>query len=469
MFPWNGYDTGAVDAATSVMPTFTWSAVTGATSYQIELSVSCAVASSCDLGDPTLLGSASAYTPAMPLAAQHSEPVGNRWFWRVGACNDVDCTWSDVRYLNVGRLASDFDGDGRSDLEIGTSASELWQFRDGAGSGTIVDNYGSGFGLAVSTGDFNGDGYGDLAVYADGTQKQGAIIFIPGGNPVPVVIAGSTPGAQYGLTSLSPGDLDGDGFDDLVVITDKNVSVLPGGPTGFGSASSLMAMGDMVYANGFSGVGDVDGDGYPDFAVASAGGPVTLFYGPLSSNRSAQIPPPNDESPWGVAITGGDIDGDGFSDVIISANTAAGNGIIYAFHGGPGGVSTVPQQLFATTTSGPAFGQALLYRREGTSFAIAIGDRTQAWVSYDLAPPSEIPNQQTGSTTFGTPLGGGDFAGSGHDSLVIGGTGDESASHGQSCGAVYMFDVDATGALSGHQLDAPDCLANEQFGVAISH
>jgi hypothetical protein len=431
--------------------------------------VSCAVASSCDLGDPINV-SATSYTPKTPLAARTSAPAGTRWFWRVGACNGADCTWSDVRYLNVGRLANDFDGDGRSDLEIGTSDSELWQFRDGSGSGLLI-SAGSDFGLAVSTGDFNGDGYGDLAIYADGFAAEGQIFSLLGGDGHTLTeTATGTTNMRFGMSSLCPGDLDGDGFDDLVVITDKTVVVYPGGSAGFGSATSVMAMGDLGYANGFSGVGDVDGDGFPDFAVASDGGPVTLFYGPLSSNRSTPIAVPNNESPWGFAITGGDIDGDGFSDVIISGNTAGtGSGIIYAFRGGSGGVSTVPMQLFTSITTDAHFGDTLLYRREGSAFALGIGDRSQAWVAHDLTSVTDIPDPQTGSTTYGAQLGGGDFKGSGYDSLVIGAIGDNSMTTQQSCGAVYSFDVEQSGALGGHELDAPDCAPGEEFGIAISH
>ncbi|HEY1547303.1 MAG TPA: hypothetical protein VGG28_05765, partial [Kofleriaceae bacterium] len=101
MFPWNGYDTGAVAASTSVMPTFSWAAVGGAMTYEIELSSKCSVATmqSCSALDDDLmtLDGATSYTPLMALDTAKSAPVGERWFWRIAACNGAGCNWSDVR------------------------------------------------------------------------------------------------------------------------------------------------------------------------------------------------------------------------------------------------------------------------------------------------------------------------------------------------------------------------------------
>ncbi|HEX4452736.1 MAG TPA: VCBS repeat-containing protein [Kofleriaceae bacterium] len=478
-FPWNGYDTGS-PSGDGQQPRFSWPAGDVRETYEIELSPSCDVATmqTCTFGDtmPVPLGSVTSYVVPMPLAISKVAPVGARWFWRLAACNGSDCSWSDVRYLDVGRLANDHLGVGTSQIAVGSETGEVFVFRSAATVDAIsTAAYGAHFGLAASIGDFDGDGFGDLAVYADGSGSDGVLVLEYGGpSRAATTIENATvmAGEQFGLASMSPGDLDGDGYDDLVVVTATVVSEFRGGSGGLSMPPSAQYNAEgtsTTFGLGFSGVGDVDGDGFPDFAVATDGGALVLFYGPLESGRMMSVAAPNATTAWGQAITGGDINGDGFSDVIASGVDSSTGGVVYAFYGGADGLQASPVQLFGNVTHGDAFGQALVYEPEGSGFAIAVGDDTRATLFYGagqteslLAPAGPI------TPMYGSVLGGGDMAGSGFSNIVVGSPGDMFETN--ACGEAYAFSVDPTGLVSAPSLalTPSDCVTGEQFGVAVS-
>jgi hypothetical protein len=186
--------------------------------------------------------------------------------------------------------------------------------------------------------DFNGDGFGDLTV---GVQETGAptaneVRFFPGG---PQGLA-STP-AQTLTGSIfsaqeagSAGDLDGDGFADLVVwnspqlglagLQSSTVTVYRGGSAGLSSPVTFAAP-DVVFGNQMRvlSAGDVNGDGYGDLLVGGANVAELFLGGPtgVSTTPVEMLAPP---TPAGVApdarwpIGNGDFNGDGHPDAVIS-------------------------------------------------------------------------------------------------------------------------------------------------------
>ncbi len=231
------------------------------------------------------------------------------------------------------------------------------------------------FGTSVSTaGDVNGDGFSDVIIGSplyDGPASESGRIFVYHGSA-----AGLSPVENwkhdgpahldlYGTSVSSAGDVNGDGYDDVIAGAPENddgginagkVHVFHGGPGGLG-APSHTSDGTQIEAQWGAAVayaGDVNGDGYADVLVGSPryddafpdGGMVTLLYGSptgvsLSGSWSFVGNAHGMWLGWSVA-TAGDVNADGFSDFVVGA---PGSDLAYVFLGGPTGPAAVPAAI----------------------------------------------------------------------------------------------------------------------------
>ena len=345
--------------------------------------------------------------------------------------------------------AGDVNGDGYDDVIVGA-----WRYDTGeTDAGAAFVFYGSANGITDATpatanariesdqadselgenvagaGDVNGDGYADIIVGApryDGgeTDSGAAFVFLGSASG----IADATPagaharigsgqaGANMGVNVAGAGDVNGDGYDDVIVgawrydasQTDEGGAfIFHGSATGIASGTPATARTRLLAGQAgaqmgvsVAGAGDVNGDGYDDVIVGAntldAGetdeGAAFVFLGSASgiadatpATASTRIEGNQPEAWMGVSVAGaGDVNSDGYDDVIVGARRydagETDEGVAFVFYGSASGI----------TDGTPATARTRL-----------AGDQAGAWMGHSVA-------------------GAGDVNGDGYDDVIVG-------------------------------------------------
>jgi hypothetical protein len=167
-------------------------------------------------------------------------------------------------------------------------------------------------GRPVAIGDFNGDGYDDIAIGSSlGDEFEVYLSDGHGGFSGPLSVPEISPD-RTPPNSIAAADVTGDGKIDLIEpdTSDGSIYVFPGLGNGqFGTPLKYFAFDDPLTVA----VGDVNNDGYPDVLVASSGRVSVLLGGPTGLHGAS--------ASYGVglnitSIALGDVNGDGNLDVI---------------------------------------------------------------------------------------------------------------------------------------------------------
>jgi hypothetical protein len=402
------------------------------------------------------------------------------------------------------RVHSDFNGDGWSDLAVGSPDEDSTaadagsvQISFGGSAGLahdtvrtitqttfgFADDDGDRFGAALTTGDLDGDGYADLAIGAPGeavqSQDGAGMVFLLYGSPSGLVTRGTTfvrqgnwsytkagwvglketpeAGDHFGA-ALATADFDGDGEDDLLV----------------GSPDEDLSVGTVTYA---------------DAGVAQV---VPGGVGGLDLSRDIGVQWPAHSGRFGAALAGGQLGhprtaNAGGADAVIGSPGRLGSGRALVLYGIPGTGLTMTDSLELTQTSEQdptgleRFGAAIAIGNvsRGTPNEIVVGapaDRiggTAAGSVFVFHPvvtsgggvtfsgygarwsqAGAVPGDDEGGDQFGSALAIGNFGKGDRLDLAIGAPGEDLEGHwpdADDAGNVYvLFGVgDATtGGLS---------------------
>lgn len=422
--------------------------------------------------------------------------------------------------------AGDVNGDGYDDIIIGSRAnsfSKAYIYLGGISSDNIPDIILTGlelndyFGYSVSTaGDVNGDGFDDVIVGAIANDAGGAdagraYIFYGGINmnsTADVILTGAAAGDFFGTSVSSAGDVNGDGYADVIAGAPSNDA---GGTTAgrayiYFGGNNMNNIADVILTGeaasnslgiSVSNAGDVNGDGFEDVIAGaeqnSAGGTSAgrayIYFGGTNMDNTADVIFTGEASSnyFGRSVSGaGDVNGDGFSDIIIGAfgNNANGTnaGRAYIFHGGIS-MNNSADLILTGYTAGDFFGYSVSDAGDvngdgfndviiGAMFCDAGGDDAgRAYIYFGSSNMNNIADKILTGEMIGNSFGSsvskaGDINGDGFGDFLVGAP--YNSSGGSSAGAAYIYKNSLTGA------DIPDekfagAGGSDNFGYSLSN
>jgi len=263
--------------------------------------------------------------------------------------------------------AGDVNGDGYGDVIIGSSLDRAMAFygsptgldQNGArpsgsfsnADWTVTGPFNDGFGHVAGAGDVNGDGYSDVLVTAPFGNTNGQVWAYFGSSSglsttADWLIDGDPTDQRFGDTANTAGDVNGDGFSDVVIYNwgDGEAQVFHGGVAGLPPTPNWVGMVGRVAP-----AGDVNADGYSDLGGRDYFGVAPVVFHGSSLGLSAM--PDWTTSACETSKIGGrsDYDGDGISDVTVGNSSwdspDTNSGMQCVFNGGAGTAPTsIPQQ-----------------------------------------------------------------------------------------------------------------------------
>jgi len=376
----------------------------------------------------------------------------------------------------------DINGDGYGDILVATSwddsntANEVYIYY-GSASGISTEQVSSakllspqadsGFGKGLAmVGDLNGDSFGDIGIGApdydaDGLTNQGAI-FVHFGSSTglsstlsSLAFKSDSNGARLGSSVSGGGDLNGDGYSDIVAgasgyqLGNGAVYIYHGHANGMNYSSTVQLAYNGIEFGADVAVGDVNGDGYADLIAGtpllsvnqiSHCGAVFIFHGGadlIDNTPDYFLESDQDNVHFGSSVSGvGDFNGDGFGDIVIAAEWFdRGNlksGMAFLYYGPPGGLlwpfplqlgGGVPEKIFAQSVAGAGdvngdgFSDVII----GASDGVGAG---KAYIYYGDAllnfPPKTLITVSSNNSFGDTVAGAGDVNGDGFDDVIIG-------------------------------------------------
>jgi len=232
--------------------------------------------------------------------------------------------------------AGDINGDGIPDIITGagggSSGGHVKVF-DGATGGQVRSFFAyGGFsgGVHVASGDINGDGVPDIITGAGAGAPGGHVKVFDGVSGTQVQSFFSFDGFSGGVRVAS-GDIDGDGRADIITSTGEGAG---GQVRAFSGLDGSLLRSFFAYEGAFQGgvyvaSGDVNGDGFADIVTGTGGDDsssapshVKVFDGQSGGLLSSFFA--YGGTLGGVRVAAGDINGDGIAEIVTGAGPGGG-------------------------------------------------------------------------------------------------------------------------------------------------
>ena len=433
--------------------------------------------------------------------------------------------------------AGDVNGDGYSDVIVGAHFYDNGQTREGAifvyhgsasginttAAATVESNLANAYlGYSVaSAGDVNGDGYSDVIVgaygYTNGQSNEGAAFIYHGSasginTTAAATVESNQVNANMGYSVASSGDVNGDGYSDVIVgvpyfdngQTDEGRAyVYNGAATGINTTPVATVESNQINAQmGYSvaSAGDVNGDGYSDVIVGARlydngqtdEGAAFVYHGSASgiSTTAAATVESNQAIAWmGYSVaSAGDVNGDGYSDVIVGAlyydNGQTDEGAAFVYHGSATGINTTAAATVESNQANAFMGWSVASAGDvnGDGYSdVIVGtylydngqtDEGAAFVYHGSATginttaAATVESNQVNASMGVSVASAGDVNGDGYSDVIVGAYGYTNGQNSE--GAAFVYHGSATGINTTAAATVESNQVTARMGVSVA-
>ena len=285
----------------------------------------------------------------------------------------------------------DFNNDGYPDIAVTNTSSNSVSVYLGNGDGTFqpARNFSTGTGTGpqgIALGDFNNDGNLDIATSNFGSNTMSLLLGNGDGTfkPATTIAVGPTGATPF---RIAAGDFNNDGNLDVALTiynggTGTTVAVLLGNGDGTFSPPASVTVGTAPYSLV---VADLNNDGNQDLAVVILGNAagtasrVEILLGNGDGTFAAPTPAGNIGNLY-LGIAAGDFNGDGNTDLVVAEANADALRVLI---GNGDGTFQSPVSLTTVTNSGPSFPAVGDFNGDGSQdIAVAnqLGNNVTVWL-----------------------------------------------------------------------------------------